>query len=74
MIALNVSLSTPIAFTINGSDVVLQNVLNSILPSMIPLAAVLVTYRFVNKGASATKIVIGMFVIGIVASLLGILA
>ena len=41
---------------------------------MVPLIAVLLTYRFVNKGASASKIVIGMFVVGIIASLLGVLA
>ncbi|MBR0386050.1 MAG: PTS system mannose/fructose/sorbose family transporter subunit IID [Erysipelotrichaceae bacterium] len=55
-------------------DTVLQNVLDQILPKMVPLIAVLVTYRFVNKGASASKIVIGMFIVGIVASLIGILA
>ncbi|MBR0136809.1 MAG: PTS system mannose/fructose/sorbose family transporter subunit IID [Erysipelotrichaceae bacterium] len=74
MVALNVSLTIPVKFTVNGSEVVLQNVLDQILPKMVPLIAVLLTYRFVNKGASASKIVIGMFVVGIVASLLGILA
>lgn len=73
MVAANISVTTPLAFTVGGSEIVLQNILNSILPKMLPLLIFFGTYRLVVKGKKSTTIIIGMFVVGIVGSLLHIL-
>lgn len=73
MVAANIGVTTPLAFTVGGSEIVLQNILNSILPKMVPLIVFFVTYRMVVKGKKSTTIIIGMFVVGIVGSLLHIL-
>lgn len=73
MVAANIGVTTPLSFTVGGSEIVLQNILNSILPKMLPLVAFFITYRLVVKGKKATTIIIGMFVVGIVGSLLHIL-
>lgn len=73
MVAANIGISTPFTITLSNTEVVLQGVLDSILPKMLPLVAFLVTYRLVIKGKKPVTIIIGMFVVGIVGSLLHIL-
>lgn len=73
MVAANIGISTPFTVTLSGTEVVLQNVLDSILPKMLPLAIFLLTYRLVVKGKKPAYIILGMFVVGIIGSLLNIL-
>lgn len=73
MVAANINVSTPLSFTVGGSEIVLQNIMNSILPKMLPLAVFLVTYRLVVKGKKPSYIIIGMFVVGILGSVLHLL-
>lgn len=73
MVAANIGISTPLTITLQGTEVVLQNILNSILPKMLPLIAFFITYRLVVKGRKPAHIIIGMFVVGIAGSLLHIL-
>lgn len=73
MVAANIGVTTPLSFTVGGSDIVLQNILNSILPKMLPLLIFFGTYRLVVKGKKATTIIIGMFVVGILGSVLHLL-
>lgn len=73
MEAANIGVTTPLAFTVGGSEIVLQNILNSILPKMLPLLIFFGTYRLVVKGKKATTIIIGMFVVGILGSVLHLL-
>ena len=73
MVAANIGVTTPLAFTVGGSEIVLQNILNSILPKMLPLLIFFGTYRLVVKGKKATTIIIGMFVVGILGSVLHLL-
>ncbi len=73
MVAANIGITTPLAFTVGGSEIVLQNILNAILPKLLPLAVFFVTYRLVVKGKKPTVIIIGMFVVGILGSLLHLL-
>lgn len=73
MVAANIGVTTPLAFTVGGSEIVLQPILDSILPKMLPLLIFFGTYRLVVKGKKSTTIIIGMFVVGILGSLLHIL-
>lgn len=73
MVAANINVTTPLAFTVGGSEIVLQNIFDSILPKMLPLAVFLVTYRLVVKGKKPSYIIIGMFVVGILGSVLHLL-
>lgn len=73
MVASNISVSTPFTANIGGSEIVLQNILDSILPQMLPLAAFFITYALVIKGKKPTLIIVGMFAVGILGSLLGLL-
>lgn len=73
MVAANIGVTTPLSFTVGGSEIVLQNILNSILPKMLPLLIFFGTYRLVVKGKKATTIIIGMFVVGILGSVLHLL-
>ncbi len=73
MVAANINIGVPLSFTIGGSEIVIQTILDSILPKMVPLAIFLLTYHFIVKGKKPTIIIIAYFVVGIVGSLLGIL-
>lgn len=74
MAAKYVTISTPIAFTMSGKDFVLQNTLNSILPGLLPLCAVLGLYFFFQKkGMKVTQAMLGFTAILVVLGALGIL-
>ena len=73
MVAANIGVTTPLAFTVGGSEIVLQTILDSILPKMLPLLIFFGTYRLVVKGKKSTYIIAGMFVVGILGSVLHIL-
>lgn len=73
MVAANIGVTTPLAFTVGGSEIVIQPILNSILPSLLPLLIFLGTYRLVVKGKKSTTIIAIMFVVGILGSVLHIL-
>ena len=51
-----------------------QNILDSLLPGMLPLLATLLVWKLLNKKVKATYIIVILFVVGIIASLTGILA
>jgi PTS system mannose-specific IID component len=74
MAATRVTIVTPIAFTVGEVGVNLQKVLDSLLPSLLPLIAVLAVWKLLVKGKSPTYIIAVLFVVGIVCSLLGILS
>ncbi|BEU88901.1 hypothetical protein TAMA11512_23650 [Selenomonas sp. TAMA-11512] len=74
MAATRVSIMTPIAFTIGEVSVTLQNVLDSLLPAMLPLAAVLAVWKLLERGKSPTYIIAVLFIVGILCSLAGLLA
>ena len=73
MIANNVSITTPLQFTVSGSEVVIQELLDAILPCMLPAVAVLTVFSQLQKGITVFKIMIAMFIVAIVCSLVGIL-
>lgn len=73
MAATRVSIVTPLNFQVGQVQVVLQDVLNSLLPGMLPLAATLMVWRLVAKKMNPTWIIVVIFLVGIICSLLGIL-
>ena len=73
MIANSVSITTPLQFTVSGSEVVIQELLDAILPCMLPAVAVLTVFSQLQKGVTVFKIMIAMFIVAIVCSLVGIL-
>jgi PTS system mannose-specific IID component len=71
-----VSLSTPLVMSgVGGAkDVVVQELLNGILPGLLPLLLVVVSYFLMaKKKLSALKLILIIFVVGTALSLLGIL-
>ena len=73
MVAANIGVTTPLAFTVGGSEIVLQTILDSILPKMLPLLIFFGTYRLVVKGKKSTEIIAGRCIVGILGSVLHIL-
>lgn len=73
MIANNVSIATPLQFTVSGATIVMQDLLDQIMPCMLSAVAVLGVFGSLQKGTSVFKIMLAMFAIAIVCSLLGIL-
>lgn len=67
------NITTPIVFEVSGAEVVIQEILDSILPNMLPLAFVFLLFRLVRKEISVTKLTLATLVIGILFSLIGVL-
>lgn len=70
-----VSVSTPLQFAISeGTTIVVQDVLNQIVPGLLPLCAVFgIYYYLTKKGPRYNVILISVVVFSVVCSLLGIL-
>ena len=73
MTASMVSVSTPVAFSLGGAVVKLQDIFNQILPSGLPLILTLFTLYLLKKGAKTTYIMIGLLVFGVLGKVIGIL-
>lgn len=70
----NIKINTPIAGTFGGSAVVLQKVLDSILPQFLPLALlILVVWMLKQKQKSSIFVLITLFVIGFTLTFLNVL-
>ncbi|EOS61910.1 PTS system, mannose-specific IID component [Firmicutes bacterium M10-2] len=69
-----VKVTSSLAFTLSGREFVLQELLDSILPGILPLAVVMGVYLFYAKsGLKVTKGLLGLTVILIVLAAIGIL-
>lgn len=73
MIVTMVKISTPLSFALGETNIEIQAIFNSILPSFLPLCTVALFYRLMNKGVSGTKIMLVAFLVGIIGKLIGIL-
>lgn len=73
MVASMVPIETPINFTTGGTELVLQDMLDSILPGMLPLLVTLVMYSLIKKKISTNWLLLGAIVAGMILSMLGIL-
>lgn len=69
-----VSISTPLVLGASGSEIAVQPLLDSIIPGILPLAAVFGIYFYmIKKGQSYNKILIAVVIISILGSVTGIL-
>lgn len=72
MVATMLNITTPLKWNISGAEIVVQDILDQILPKMLPLAFTFGIYKLLKK-ASITKITIGIITFGIAVHLIGIL-
>jgi D-glucosaminate-specific PTS system IID component len=70
-----VKITTPLKISaLKGSEVVVQQILDSIAPGLLPLAAVFAVYFYLlKKGPRYTTILLSIVAISIVCSLTGVL-
>lgn len=73
MIATNVSVSTPLAFDLNGTAFSLQETFDSIFPCLLPVAAFAALYALNRKGVNILIQIISIMILGVVLGVLGIL-
>lgn len=69
-----VLLSMPLELTIGETAINFQEILDGLLPNLLPLAVILIAYLLIRKKVSPIAIIIGMFAVGIAGTYLGILA
>ena len=70
----NVSISTPLSLSASGSEFALQAFLDSVVPGILPLAAVFAIYIYMaKKGQNFNRILLVILIVSVVGSLLGIL-
>lgn len=70
-----VKITSPLKISaLKGSEVVVQQILDSIAPGLLPLAAVFAIYFYlVKKGPRYTTILLSIVALSVVCSLLGVL-
>ena len=68
MCASMVALSTPLVISMDGADVVIQDIFNSILPNILPLGLTFVIYKLLQKGIKTTTVLWGIILFGIAGS------
>jgi fructoselysine/glucoselysine PTS system EIID component len=73
MVATMLSVKTPLKFDINGAKVVVQDILNQILPNMLPLLVTFAVFALMKKKVSITKLTLGIIVAGVLIHWIGIL-
>ena len=69
----NVKITTPLKIVAGNSKVVVQQLLNSILPGMLSVGSVVICFVLLRKNISVFKIMIGLFVVAMLCSFVGIL-
>ena len=68
------SISCPLQFTIAGSEIVLQEYLDQLLPKLLPLAFTLGIFACIKKKMKVTAIIGGIVVVGFILGILGLIA
>lgn len=72
MVATMLSIETPLIFTISGAEVVVQDILDQILPNMLPLACTFLLYFLIKRKVSVTWLTVGIIVFGVAAHAAGL--
>lgn len=73
MVASMVTITTPIKFQSGGTDLILQDMLDSIFPKLLPIVVTLVIYKLIQKKVNTNVLLLGIIIFGMVMSALGIL-
>ena len=68
MVASMVSVTTPLTFSTGGTNLVIQDMLDSIIPKMLPFVFTLGIYNLVQKKVNTNVLLIGIVLFGIVNS------
>lgn len=74
MAATRVTIRTPLIWHVGQSVIKVQALFNQLAPSLIPLLITLLVWWLLKKKVNATIIIVGIFIIGILFSYLGIFA
>jgi len=64
----------PLSFSIGQTTLVIQEVLDSLIPNIVPLALILIIWNLVNKKKSIMAIMLGLMAVGIIGTYLGVFA
>ncbi len=73
MTASMVYVQTPLAFTVGGTEVVIQEFLDSIMPGMLSLVVVFVMSKLLKKQVNTIILMVALLVAGILLTLIGVL-
>lgn len=73
MVATMLKVTTPLKFNVNGAEVVIQDILDQILPNILPLTLTFIVFWMLRKKFSISKLTIGIIFFGIIIHWIGIL-
>lgn len=73
MAATLVHVNLAAVWNINGAEIVLQDIIDGIAPCLLPLLLCFACYGLLQKKISGTKIMIGLIVLGVICTAVGIL-
>lgn len=73
MVASMVDIVTPLEFTSGGTNLILQDMLDSIFPKLLPFISVLGVYWLIKKNVSTNVLLFGIIIVGLILSFIGIL-
>lgn len=71
MISNYVNIQTAVTYVNGETKVVLQDILNEIMPGLLSISAVFIIYALIKKNVSVIKIIAGIAVVGVLGSLVG---
>lgn len=74
MAASRVDIVTPLVINIKGASIGIQDILNTLLPSLIPLVITLGILKMIRRKMKPNTVIAVIFIVGIVTSWLGIFA
>lgn len=74
LVASWINVKTPLMFGAAESQMALQDILDSIVPSLLPLVTTLTIVKLLRKKITPNKLIVGIFAVALVLSLTGILA
>lgn len=74
MIAMWVSITCPLSFTLGEMTITIQEYLDQIIPKLLPLVCTLAVYGALKKGTKVGTIIVAIVVIGFVLGLTGLIA
>lgn len=69
-----IGLSSPLAFSIAGNEIVIQEYLDQLCPQLLSLTAVLTILKLLKSKVSTLKITVGVIVVAFVLGTLGVIA
>ncbi|MCZ3845459.1 PTS system mannose/fructose/sorbose family transporter subunit IID [Lactobacillus mulieris] len=72
MAATRVTIQSPLIWRVGQSTIKLQSILNKLAPGILPLAITCLVWYLLKKKVNATWIIVGIFIVGILFSYLGI--